>query len=168
MGSHARVVLLLVLTFGAGAAAGVAADRLGMLPGEPGERPARRGDQTADRGDENGRAESDQRRAGRTTIERFADDIGLSSEQRVEIDEVLERHRASVQDMWDATRPRYRSLVDSARTQIEALLTPEQVTRYRELLRSQRSGNGRRGDGASGESDRRDDAHDRSSDGSSG
>ena len=149
MGSHARVILLLVLTFVAGTAAGVAADRFGFLPGT-------RNTEVSDRDSGGGRAESrqtesDSAREGQTTIERFADEIGLSGEQRAEIDDVLERYRSSMRQIWRETRPRYGLLVDSVRTQIESLLTPEQVTQYRELLHSQRSGNSRRGNGSRGE-----------------
>jgi len=149
MGSQARVVLLLVLTFAAGTAAGVAADRFGVLPGmRSGEVSGREGRDADGRADAR-QTESDNRGEGQTTIERFADEIGLSGEQRAEIDEVLERYRDSMRQIWHETRPRYGSLVDSVRTQIEALLTPEQVTRYRELLRHQRSG--RRGNGSRSE-----------------
>ncbi len=145
MGSHARVVLLLVLTFAAGTAAGVAADRYGIFPGpRSGEVSGRDRSAAGDRADTR-QTESDTRGEGQTTIERFADEIGLSGEQRAEIDEVLERYRDSMRQIWRETRPRYGSLVDSVRTQIEALLTPDQVTRYRKLLLSQR---GRRGNGS--------------------
>ena len=146
MGSHARVVLLLVFTFAAGTAAGVAADRLGLLPATRTAEPSGRGHREAGERSGSRPAESEDRREGRTTIERFADDLGLTAEQHAEIDEVLERYRRSMRSMWGEVRPRYRTLVDSVRTQIEAVLTPEQVTRYRELLRSQHSENGRRGD----------------------
>jgi Spy/CpxP family protein refolding chaperone len=35
-------------------------------------------------------------------------------------------------------RPEYRQILDSARARIEAVLTPEQVTAYRELLERER------------------------------
>lgn len=135
-GSRFRVVLLLILTFVAGAAGGVAADRLDLLPEF-----ARAGEAERER-----RADDDDRRGGETTIERFADELGLSRAQRSEIDGILDRYRASMRGIWQDVRPRYRSLVDSVRTQIEGVLTPEQVTAYRNLLerrRGDRDGNGR-------------------------
>jgi Spy/CpxP family protein refolding chaperone len=39
--------------------------------------------------------------------------------------------------LWEEFRPRYSTLVDSVRLDIEAVLTPEQVEQYRKLLREQ-------------------------------
>lgn len=125
-GSRFRVALLLVLTFTAGVAAGVAADRLELLPGLASATEA-----TAD-----GDRREDDRRRGETTIERFADDLGLTASQRAEIEEILEHYRQRMHQMWEEVRPRYRSMVDSVRGRIEGVLTPEQVTEYRELLRA--------------------------------
>ncbi len=123
-------MLLLVLTFAAGTAAGVAADRFHLLPGT-----ARAEEPTA--------PEEGERREGRrerqTTIERFADELSLTTEQRVEIDGILDHYRASLKFLWSEVRPRYRTLIDSVRTQIEAVLTPEQVMDYRALLEERSS-----------------------------
>ena len=132
--SRGRVVLLLLLTFAAGTAAGIAADRLRWIPGEAtaGEAPPedaepREAERDRDR-DDRGRGK------GNTTIERFADELGLTPQQRSEIEEILEDHRSRVKQMWAEIRPRYRALMDTARTRIEAVLTPEQVEQYRALL----------------------------------
>lgn len=144
VGSKARVVLLLLLTFAAGTAAGVAADRLNLLPGiaqaEEGEREDRRPDRRRRGG-----------QTGQTTIERFADDLGLTGDQRSEIEGILDGYRSSMRRVWGEVQPRYRSLVDSARTQIEALLTPEQVEQYRELLRERYRGSPEERDRESGQ-----------------
>lgn len=120
--SKSRVALLLAITFLAGVAAGVAADRaLGV----------------GSAGDVAKQAEADDRRGrhGRgTTIERFADELGLTQEQRARIDPILEHTRERMSELFEPVRPAYRELVDSTRAQIEAVLTPEQVTEYRRLL----------------------------------
>lgn len=119
--SRARVALLLLLTFAAGMAAGVAADR--QFGSAEAEAPKQ--------------AEEDHRRdrrGGGTTIERFADELGLTTEQRARIDPILEDMREQMSDLFDPVRPAYRDLVDSTRARIEAILTPEQVADYRELL----------------------------------
>ncbi len=153
-GSKFRAMLLLVLTFAAGTAAGVAADRFHLLPGTA------RAEETTASGEE--RREG--RRERQTTIERFADDLGLSAEQRAEIDEILDHYRASVRFLWSEVRPRYRTVIDSARTQIEAVLTPEQVIDYRVLLEersSRREGNRDQGDRArEGDEPTREDSED--------
>lgn len=120
-GSRTRVALLLLLTFVAGMAAGVAADRqFGSPPAEA----TKQADED-DRRDRRGRG---------TTIERFADELGLTSEQRARIDPILEDMRERMSDLFEPVRPAYRDLVDSTRARIEAVLTPEQVAAYRELL----------------------------------
>lgn len=133
-GSRFSVALLLVLTFTAGVAAGVAADRLDLLPDV-----AQAGEAERDRPD-------DDRRRGRTTIERFADDLELTAAQRAEIEEILDRYRERMREMWMEVRPRYRAMVDSVRGRIEDVLTPEQVTEYRELLKERGRRSSERGD----------------------
>ncbi len=143
VGSRARVITLLLLTFAAGTAAGVAADRLNLVP-----RIAR-----AEEGEAGGdHAERRGGFAGQTTIERFADDLGLTTRQRVEIEEILDSYRSSLRGVWSEVRPRYRSLVDSARTRIEAVLTADQVAQYRELLETRRR-RGQRGERSEGADD---------------
>ncbi|MFQ5890401.1 MAG: hypothetical protein ACE5JR_10160 [Gemmatimonadota bacterium] len=120
MRSRARVALLLLLTFAAGAAAGVAGERLW-----PGTGTAEAEESAAER------------RGHQTVIERFADDIGLTAEQRATIAPILERSRKRFERLWEGLRPRYEALVDSVRGEIEVVLEPDQVERYRELLRKQ-------------------------------
>ena len=72
--SRTRATLLLVLTFAAGAAVGVAGDRLNLIPAVA---------EATEPGLETDRGEGRQRQ---TTIERFADDLGLTVEQRFEVE----------------------------------------------------------------------------------
>jgi Spy/CpxP family protein refolding chaperone len=132
--SKTRAMVLLGLMFVAGAAAGVAADRMDLLGGEA---TAEESQQTTDR--------EGSRRSRETIIERFADDLGLTGGQRSEIEAILEHYRASMNGLWGEWRPRYRTLIDSIRVQIETVLTAEQVTEYRELLEQRRG----RGEGKS-------------------
>lgn len=131
--SRARVSLLLAVTFLAGMAAGVAADRQLARPSTTEATTHATGSRT--RG-----------RSG-TTIERFADELGLTDSQRAGIAPVLEDTRQEMSDLFKPIRPAYAVLVDSARTRIEAILTPEQVVEYRLLLeREYGSGDERQGD----------------------
>ena len=82
--SRFRAGFLLLLTFAAGAAVGVAGDRLHLFPGV-----AEAGEPTEER------ERRDERRERQTTIERFADDLGLTSQQRSEIEAILDEYRAS-------------------------------------------------------------------------
>ncbi len=125
-----RVALLLLVTFAAGAAAGIAIDRR-MVESESGP--------------DSGELRSDNRERGRqTTIERFADELELTEEQRALIAPILVDTRARMSEVFDRVRPEYDTVVDSARARIEAILTPEQVRMYRQLLEERRGGS--RGD----------------------
>ncbi|WP_419161381.1 hypothetical protein [Candidatus Palauibacter sp.] len=134
--SRFRAMLLLALVFAAGAVVGVAADRFNLAvaadqageseDGGPGESDARGGD----------------RRGGQTAIEEFADELGLTPEQRSQIEGFLDHYREGARSLREAVRPRYGALMDSVRTQIESVLTEEQVEGYRDHLRL-RYGGGR-------------------------
>jgi len=117
--SRVRVSLLLGITFLAGMAAGFAADRQLARP------------QAAE-----GTVMSERRASGRggTTIERFADELHLTETQRSAIAPVIEDTRRRMSELFEPVRPAYGELVDSARVRIEAILTPAQVTEYRQLL----------------------------------
>ena len=117
--SRARVSLLLAITFLAGMAAGFAADR--QLT-----RPAIAVATNAAATDVPGRTG--------TTIERFADELGLTESQRAEIAPVVEDTHRRMSQLFEPVRPAYGALVDSARVRIEKILTPEQVREYRRLL----------------------------------
>lgn len=147
-GSRWKAGVLLVLVFVAGGAVGIAGDRLDLIPkpiqatesadpeeGRPGRRVAERAEDAE----------------AQTTIERFADDLGLTAAQRTEIEALLDRYRASTRELWHQVRPKYRALMDSVRVEIEAVLTPEQVEQYRALLRERYGG---------GDRDREDRDHD--------
>ena len=134
-----RAMLLLTVVFVAGGVVGVAADRLDLLAGTvtADEPAATEPAETEDRDRE--------RRGNQTTIEAFADDLGLTADQRATIEGYLDRYRVGARMLQRDVRPRYRALMDSVRTEIESVLTAEQVEAYRELLR-QRYGGGRERD----------------------
>ena len=140
-------MLLLTVVFVAGGVVGVAADRLDLFAGtvtanEPVDTAP---EQTEDRDRE--------RRGRQTTIEAFADELGLTADQRLQIEEYLDHYREGARRLQREVRPRYRALMDSVRMEIESALTDEQVEGYRELLQ-QRYGGGRERER---ESDRPDD-----------
>ena len=122
-----------ILGAAAGLAVGLAAERYALHRGSDAE--PRDGD-----------------RRGRSTIERFADDLGITHEQQALIDPILVETRERLSAVSDRVRPEWEAVVDSARARIEAVLTPEQVERYRALLQEQESrrGEDRRRDGEDG------------------
>lgn len=130
--SRFRAILLLTLVFAAGAAVGVAADRLDLFAD------AAVGEPIAETTSPETRDRDGGSRGRQTTIEQFADELGLTAEQRSQIEGFLDHYRDGLRTL----RGSYRTLMDSVRTQIESALTEEQGEDYRELLR-QRYGNGR-------------------------
>ena len=137
--SRGRAAVLLLLMFAAGLTVGLAAERYALH-----------------RNADSQTGESGQR--GGSTIERFADELGITPEQQARIDPILVEARERLSAVSDRVRPEWEAVVDSARARIEAVLTPEQVTRYRALLDEQeerremrsRESAGRSDDGDSG------------------
>lgn len=127
-GSRLKVGLVLGVTFAAGLAGGVALDR--RVLAAPGARAAERREARV-----HGASRPDR---GRTpVIERFATELGLTAQQRSQIETILDHFRERMQSVWQDVRPHYSAIIDSTRTRIEGVLTPEQVKQYRTLLRQQ-------------------------------
>ena len=137
--SRFRAILLLTLVFAAGAAVGVAADRLDLFADATAAEPSAE-TVSPEAQDRDGGA-----RERQTTIEQFADELGLTPGQRSQIEGFLDHYRDGMRTL----RGSYRVLMDSVRTRIESVLTEEQGADYRELLR-QRYGGGRERGGERG------------------
>ena len=116
--SRGRAAVLLGLMFAAGLTVGLAGERYAL----------HRSQEAGDRS---------HRREGRSTIERFADELGVTPEQQAEIDPILVETRERMSAVFDQVRPEWEAVVDSARAHIEAVLTSDQVERYRALLEEQ-------------------------------
>ncbi len=140
--SRFRAILILTLVFAAGAAVGVAADRLDLFAD------AAAADAATETTPPEARDRDGGSRGRQTTIEQFADELGLTADQRSRIEGFLDHYR----DRMRTLRRSYRTLMDSVRTQIESALTEEQGEDYRELLR-ERDGDGRQRDGDGRERD---------------
>ena len=146
--SRFRAILLLALVFAAGAVVGVAGDRLDLFTD------AAEVDPPAETTPSEMRERDGGPRGRQTTIEQFADELGLTTEQRLEIEGFLDHYRGEVRSLQRG----YRALLDSVLVEIESVLTDEQVEDYREFRR-QRYGGGRdreRGRGEREDSQRND------------
>ena len=130
-------MLLLAVVFAAGAVVGVATDRLDVFTG------IAAADEVEEATPERGERDED-RRGRQTAIEEFADDLGLTADQRARIEEYLDHYRDGAMRLQREVRPRYRALMDSVRTEIESVLTAEQVEDYRGLLRQRYGEDGTR------------------------
>jgi uncharacterized membrane protein len=70
-----------------------------------------------------------------TRIERaLAADLKLNPEQRVKVRQVLSETQNQVRDLRIEFQPRFLSIVEKARTELAAALTPEQRARLDQLL----------------------------------
>jgi Spy/CpxP family protein refolding chaperone len=118
----AGLVLLLVAL--AGGLAGVAADRLVLLP-------HMRGGPVFGRRDRHGPPPPNHE-----FRDRFAHDLGLTNAQQVRIDSIMDRQMREVRAIRKQVQPRVDSIISGARRELDGVLTPEQRQKA-ELLRKQ-------------------------------
>ena len=104
--------LVLVLTLLAGGLSGVALDRLVLLPrkfGRPGL----------------------EQRLGRPPRDhafrdRFAKEVGLSTQQRTQIDSIMDRESRELRAIRGRVQPQLDSIITRTRRSLDSVLTPEQ------------------------------------------
>lgn len=65
--------------------------------------------------------------------------LDLSPQQRVRVDEILERRRAQADAFWQESGPRLQELTDSTRAEIRRVLTPEQRAEYDRIREERRA-----------------------------
>jgi Spy/CpxP family protein refolding chaperone len=136
-GRRLAALVLLLVALAAGVA-GVALDRLVLLPMRFGGPPA--GGPPWRHGPERGRVPREQ-----ALRDRFARELGLSAEQRLRIDSLMDRQLRAVREARSQIQPRLDSVVSQTRREIDAILTPEQRAKAAELARHRprRDGRGR-------------------------
>ncbi len=69
-------------------------------------------------------------------------EFDLDSAQVAEIEAILTRHQVAVTDAWETIGPRLRAAMDTARSEIEGVLPPEERERFRRWLREQHGNRG--------------------------
>ena len=70
--------------------------------------------------------------------DRMARTLGLSEEQREQIDAAMERSRVAAQQVMEGVLPRLQGQMDSLRAEIDGILTEDQRAAYREFQRQDR------------------------------
>jgi heavy-metal resistance protein len=70
----------------------------------------------------------------RAIVADLAKRVGLAPAQRESVRAVLERHRAEMDSLWRAVRPRLDSIRTVMQAEISAQLTPAQQERFRDLV----------------------------------
>jgi Spy/CpxP family protein refolding chaperone len=71
--------------------------------------------------------------------QRFATELGLTPAQMAQVDSIMGRSMAERHALEDSIRPRMRTILDSTRSQIERVLTPDQRQKF-EAWRSRNRG----------------------------
>jgi Spy/CpxP family protein refolding chaperone len=116
----AAVVLLLVAL--AGGLAGIALDRLLLLPGPhggssfyhgPGRHPPR----------------------DREFRRRFAREVGLSAEQQAKVDSIMDQQGRELRTIRRQVQPQLDSIIGRTRRELDSILTPEQRGKAAEIRR---------------------------------
>lgn len=75
---------------------------------------------------------------GRTFVDRLEGHLDLTADQRRQIDAILERSHAKAESLRHEMQPRLEQLFETTGAEIEAILTPEQREKFRQLRESQR------------------------------
>jgi len=70
---------------------------------------------------------------GRHRETALLEQLDLSPAQRARVDSILERRRADAHVFWESEGKRLRTIVDSTRLEVSAVLTPAQQARYDSL-----------------------------------
>jgi hypothetical protein len=74
------------------------------------------------------------RRNARFTSSRMADNLSrelqLSPDQKTQVQQIIERHRAKIDATMSTVRPQVRQELDATNKEIETILTPEQRTKF--------------------------------------
>lgn len=60
--------------------------------------------------------------------------LKLTSEQRTKIEQILNEKHKKIQDLRGEVRPKFKALRESAQSEIRAVLTAEQQTKFDELI----------------------------------
>ncbi|GMR13473.1 MAG: hypothetical protein BMS9Abin29_1683 [Gemmatimonadota bacterium] len=128
-GLKARVVtaFVLVLVFGSGVTAGLAWNRTpeAAQMAEPGQAEHRGGEREA-------RERGDRSDDGRRPL--LVEQVGLTGEQKAQVDEIVENSRRRMRSLEQDTRPQYRTIIEETRAAIKEVLTTEQRAAYEALL----------------------------------
>ena len=117
---RAQGITLLVVTFVAGALAGMAFERLrAPRPASPPGREPGLGMM---------------RPFGPDRLPPLFEELNLTTEQQAQISEIMERSQPRTAELLDSMLPSLRAVMDSVRDEIHAVLTPEQAVKLDSLM----------------------------------
>jgi len=72
----------------------------------------------------------------RQIVDRLDRELHLTSQQRTQIQGILDRHRARIDAIMGTVRPQMRQEIDAGNAEIEKLLTPQQREQFQHLKMS--------------------------------
>jgi len=75
----------------------------------------------------------DRRSRAQRDISKVHDYLGLSAEQRQQVDQILEETRTEVRKFRQETQPRFREIQNQSQDRIRAILTEDQRKKYDEF-----------------------------------
>ena len=77
------------------------------------------------------------RRASHFAADRMAEHLGrelqLSPQQKTQVQQIIEKHRAKIDATMSSVRPQVRAELDATNAEIEKILTPDQKTKFANL-----------------------------------
>src|SRR5688572_7922879 len=73
------------------------------------------------------------RKGGAHLVEKFSRELNLSSEQKEQVRRILKSKREQFRALRDQLKPRFDELRNSSRSEIEKILTPEQIPAFRQM-----------------------------------
>jgi Spy/CpxP family protein refolding chaperone len=113
--TRTAAIVVVIVAFVAGLLAGVAGDHLYLM--------------------HSGRLSP--RHAARFAADRMAERLGrelqLTAQQKTQVQQILERHRAKIDAAMSSVRPQVRQELDASNNEIANILTPEQRTKFAAL-----------------------------------
>ena len=65
--------------------------------------------------------------------ERLTKELDLSPQQKTQVQQIIERHRAKIDATMASVRPQVRQELDATNAEIETVLTPDQKTKFANL-----------------------------------
>ncbi|MEX2272589.1 MAG: hypothetical protein WD690_14045 [Vicinamibacterales bacterium] len=72
-------------------------------------------------------------------IDRLNSELDLDASQRAALERILERRQREMDSTWHAMQPHVRATLDSTLREVESVLKPDQVSKYRKLVESMHS-----------------------------
>lgn len=78
-------------------------------------------------------------------VKHLDDELHFTPAQRTEIQQIIDRHRQRIEAIWANVRPQARQEIDQTNAEIERVLTPDQLGKFRTMRMRMQQQHERRG-----------------------